>query len=77
MTGESEKRHLCFAAKKAVLSDRQIEVFRELYKNRFGMELSCEDAHDQGMRLITLFRTLIKTPLCLGAESIFWQSEKT
>lgn len=62
---------------KGFLSDRHIEAFRELYKKRFGMELSYEDAHDQGMRLLNLIKALAKAPPCSDTECISRKGEKT
>lgn len=36
------------------LSDKDIEKFQELYKSHFGIEISKEQAHEEGMKLIRL-----------------------
>jgi hypothetical protein len=43
-----------------MLTDKQIEKFRELYKNRFNKEISREEAYESGMKLITLMKHIYK-----------------
>ena len=37
-----------------VLSDENIIVFQNLYKEHFGKDLSKEEAYEQGMKLLSL-----------------------
>ena len=41
-----------------MLSDEQITKFQELYRNRFGKEISREDAYEQGAKLIRLVEVI-------------------
>jgi hypothetical protein len=43
-----------------MLSDKQIKKFQTLYKNRFGKEISREDALEQGVKLIRLMELIYK-----------------
>lgn len=43
-----------------MLTDQQIEQFRTLFKNRFGKEISKEEAHERGMKLVTLLKAINK-----------------
>jgi len=43
-----------------MLSDEQIKKFQTLYKNRFGKEISREDALEQGVKLIRLMELIYK-----------------
>jgi hypothetical protein len=43
-----------------MLSEEQIEKFRALYKNRFGKEISREDAYERGAKLIQLIELIYK-----------------
>ena len=43
-----------------VLSDEQVEEFRQLYFKRFGKEISKEDAYEQGIKLITMLKLIYK-----------------
>jgi len=43
-----------------MLSDEQIKTFQTLYKNRFGKEISREDALEQGVKLIRLVELIYK-----------------
>ena len=40
------------------LTDEQIEKFQELYKTRFGIDISYEDAKDRGLKLIRLVKVV-------------------
>ena len=42
------------------LTDRQIEEFKELYYQRFGVNISNEDARELGLQLIGLIRAAYK-----------------
>jgi hypothetical protein len=50
-----------------MLSDEQITEYQQLYKNRYGKEISQEVALEQGLKLIRLIE-LIYTPMTI-AES--------
>ena len=41
-----------------MLSENQILTFQELYRKRFGKEISKEDVLDHGIKLIYLMRTI-------------------
>jgi hypothetical protein len=41
-----------------MLSDEQIIKYQALYENYYGKEISREQASEQGMRLIRLFKVL-------------------
>ncbi len=43
-----------------MLSDEQITKFQTLYKNRFGKEISREEAYEQGVKLIRLVELIYK-----------------
>ena len=43
-----------------MLSDEQITKFQKLYKNRFGKDISREDALEQGIKLIRLIEITYK-----------------
>jgi hypothetical protein len=43
-----------------VLTDGQVEQFRQLYFKRYGREISKEDAYDQGIKLIRLLKRIYK-----------------
>ena len=43
-----------------MLSDEQITKFQALYKNRFGKEISREEAYEQGAKLIRLVELIYK-----------------
>lgn len=43
-----------------MLSDEQIKKFQRLYKNRFGKEISREEAYEQGAKLIRLVELIFK-----------------
>lgn len=45
-----------------MLSDEQVMKFQTIYKNRFGKEISREDALDRGIKLVRLMK-LIYTPI--------------
>ncbi|MBI5805816.1 hypothetical protein HZA73_07200 [candidate division TA06 bacterium] len=44
----------------AMLNDEQIRKFQELHRNRFGSEISREDAIDQGGKLINLMSLIMQ-----------------
>lgn len=43
-----------------MLSDEQITKFQTLYKNRFGKEISREEAFEKGAKLIRLVELIYK-----------------
>ena len=43
-----------------MLSHEQITKFQTLYKNRFGREISREEAYEQGAKLIRLVELIYK-----------------
>ena len=43
-----------------MLSDEQIKQFQILYKNRFGKEISREEAYEKGAKLIRLVELIYK-----------------
>jgi len=40
------------------LTDAQLEKFRDLYRKRYGKEISKEDAVEQAMKLLCLLRRI-------------------
>ena len=42
------------------LTDQQIEKFQELYKARFGTDISYEDAKTSGLKLVRLVKLVYK-----------------
>lgn len=45
---------------KSMLSDEQIIKFQMLYKNRFGKEISPEEAYEKGASLMRLIELIYK-----------------
>ena len=43
-----------------MLSDEQIKQFQILYKNRFGKEISREEAYEKGAKLLRLVELIYK-----------------
>jgi len=43
-----------------MLSDEQIKTYQMLYKNRFGKEISREQAYEQGVKLLRLIELIYK-----------------
>ena len=43
-----------------MLSDKQIKQFQILYKNRFGKEISREEAYEKGAKLVRLVELIYK-----------------
>ncbi len=43
-----------------MLSDEQIRKFQTLWKNRFGQEISREEAYEKGVKLIRLVELVYK-----------------
>lgn len=42
------------------LSDKAIKEYQAIYREEFGEELSVEQAQEQGLRLLRLFRILVQ-----------------
>jgi hypothetical protein len=58
------------------LSDDDIKEFQRIYKNRFGKDISKEDAYEQGIKLIRLMQAICK-PITEGqANAIQRQNEE-
>ena len=43
-----------------MLSNEQIKKFQTLYKNRFGKEISREEAYEKGVKLVRLVELIYK-----------------
>lgn len=43
-----------------VLSDEDVAKFQALYKREFGIEISKEDAYEQGIKLLSLLAIVYK-----------------
>lgn len=43
-----------------MLSDEQVSKFQTIYKNRFGREISREEAYEKGAKLIRLVELIYK-----------------
>lgn len=43
-----------------MLSDEQITKYQTIYKKRFGVEISREEAYEQGIKLIRLIEIIYK-----------------
>ncbi|HXF29596.1 MAG TPA: hypothetical protein VN457_07070 [Chlamydiales bacterium] len=43
-----------------VISDTQLKKFQELYKQKFGIEISSEEAYEKGIKLVCLLRCIYK-----------------
>ncbi len=43
-----------------MLSDEQIKKFQNLYKNRFGKEISRKEAYEKGAKLVRLLELIYK-----------------
>jgi urease accessory protein UreF len=43
-----------------MLAEEQIKAYQTLYKNRFGKEISREEAYEQGVKLIRLIELIYK-----------------
>lgn len=57
---------------KAMLTDKQITQFQQIYRKRFGKEISREEAQEKGIKLVNLMR-VVYSPL---AEKDFNQLKK-
>ncbi len=45
-----------------MLTDTQISQFRELYRKRFGREISRAEAARRGMQLVQMYRIIYAVP---------------
>ena len=43
-----------------MMSDERIKKFQTLYKNRFGKEISREEAYEKGVKLIRLIQIIYR-----------------
>ena len=43
-----------------ILSDKQVTKFQTLYKSRFGIDISKEEAYEKGIKLIRLLDLIYK-----------------
>lgn len=43
-----------------MLSDEQLKTFTTIYKNRFGKDISREEAYEKGVKLIRLVELIYK-----------------
>jgi len=43
-----------------MLTDEQVAKFQEIYKRRFGKEISKEEAYKKGIRLVRLMKYIYK-----------------
>ncbi len=60
-----------------MLSDEQITKFQTLYKNRFGEEISREEAYEQGAKLIRLVKLVYKPMTEKDLEELQQRREAT
>jgi hypothetical protein len=58
-----------------MLSNEQITKFQALYKNRFGEEISHEEAYEKGARLIRLIK-LAYEPITEKSSSVVQEQKK-
>ena len=45
-----------------LLTDEQVAEFQNIYRQKFGVEISREEAFEKGTKLIQLLRIIYKTP---------------
>lgn len=43
-----------------MLADIDIQEFKRLYKNKYGIELSDDEAYEQGIKIIELVKSIYK-----------------
>ncbi len=43
-----------------MLTNKQIKKFQEIYREKFGKEISKKDAYEQGIKLVNLMKTIIE-----------------
>ena len=43
-----------------MLTDKQIKKFQEIYRNRFGKEISKKDAFEQGIKLVNIMKIILE-----------------
>ena len=60
-----------------MISDEQITKFQTLYKNRFGEEISREEAYEQGAKLIRLVKLVYKPMTEKDLEELQQRREAT
>lgn len=58
------------------LSDEQVTKFQTLYKNRFGRDISREEAYEKGAKLLRLFQ-LIYHPITETEYELLQQRRNT
>lgn len=59
----------------ALLTDGDVHEYQKLYKARFGRDITCEEAHEQGVKLVHLLE-LIYTPMTLDEYQRLQQRRK-
>ncbi|MFH0795986.1 MAG: hypothetical protein V2A65_02900 [Candidatus Omnitrophota bacterium] len=57
-----------------MLSETQVKEFQNLYKQRFGRDISREEAYEKGVSLIRLIKILAKPKT--ENDSVSFQKEK-
>lgn len=50
---------------KAAILTNNIETFQKLYKERFGIELTTEEAHEKGLQVLRLVSAIYR-PMCVA-----------
>jgi hypothetical protein len=60
-----------------MLSDEQITKYQILYKNRFGKEISREEAYEQGAKLIRLIGLIYKPMTEIEYQQLQERSRET
>ncbi len=53
-----------------ILTEEEMQEFKRLVLKKYGIELTDEEAMDQGSRLVQLFELLLKNKIDLGPEPI-------
>ena len=43
-----------------MLTDKQIKKFQEIYRNKFGKEISKKDAFEQGIKLVNIMKIILE-----------------
>ena len=43
-----------------ILTDEQVAEFQNIYRRKFGMEISREEAYEKGARLVRLMKIILK-----------------
>jgi aldehyde:ferredoxin oxidoreductase len=52
------------------LSREDVQRFQDIYKEQFGVEISKEEAYEQGIKLLTLVRCVYKPMTVKEAEAV-------